>query len=173
MDRLSYTNLIDFENSIRLEATPIQEFLKLNKTSSPTYVVGSKISDYLPTLRSLGFNDMWQVITKDKINYKKHFDNIHEKIDNGTRSMYAYIDYVLQKKDAKLVVFLPNKSWILAEGDRLDVPYPTYDEITRILAHFPEHSEKIQFVTGLFAYSPKEFGKKYAPQREPALTQQI
>ena len=97
MDRISYTNLIDFENSIRLEATPVHEFLGSLDSGSPTYVVGSKISDYLPTLRSLGFNDMWQVITKDKANYKVCFDGIHQKIDERTRSMYAYIDYVLQK----------------------------------------------------------------------------
>ncbi|HSX48726.1 MAG TPA: hypothetical protein VLE44_00525 [Candidatus Saccharimonadales bacterium] len=178
MDKLAkikYRNLIDFEDSIRLEATPLSEFMKSVDTSSPTYIVGSKVSDYLPTLRNLGFNDMWQVLTSDKENFTKHVNKIkiNKKTDEGTSYMYAYIDYVLKKPDTNLVVFLPNKTGILAEGNRLEVPYPTYDEITRILKHFQGHSKRIHFVTGLFALSPKEFDQKYNLQKEPVELQQI
>lgn len=154
-------NLIDFEDAIRLDSLALKEALTLKKSKEVIYVVGEGISRYLDTLRQYGFRDLWSEIydVEDStvvrlyrlLNREKGSEKSNTK---NTLLVYAYVDYVLLHTQFDLMVFLPQKSGILAQEEHLSGP--TYDEIIRVLEHFPEHWGRIHFVTGLFDLHPKE-----------------
>jgi hypothetical protein len=152
-------NLIDFEDSIRLEALPLSEGIELKKNSpKEMYVVGEGIREYLPRLSSLGFKNLWDELGDKKgKSVKSIFRGIMDQPNprgGNALLMYAYIDYVLDHTESDLMIFLPPKSRIIAEEY---FSGPTHDEIIRALEKFPKKSDRIHFVTGLFDVSPTEF----------------
>jgi hypothetical protein len=154
--------LIDFEDTIRLEAISLQEALKLKKnTVKKIFVIGEGIRDFLPTLKTKGFSDLWTELEKDDdISVKKVFQKIkNQRNPRGGNAllMYAYVDYVLNHTEGDLMIFLNPKSGILANKKWAG---PTYDEIVRTLQKFPKKFERIHFVTGLFDINPVDFEKQ-------------
>lgn len=150
--------LVDFEDTIRLDSMTMPEALLLkSNTIHDVFVIGEKIGDYLPSLRSLGFKDLWQDSSKgdeSKILALSKTRKYKNSRSEDSKLMNAYVDYVLEHTDSELMVFLPPTSGIIAAKEVSD--RPTYDEIIRTLKLFPKHSERIHFVTGLFGVKPKD-----------------
>jgi len=145
-------SLLDFEDTIRLEALSLQEAFGLKKSSKKDiYIVGEGISEYIPALDLLGFKNLWDELERNGENSVIGvFMGIkHQSNQRGGNAllMYSYIDYVLNKTEADVMVFLPPESRILSNKQWGG---PTYDEIIRTLEHFPEKYTRTYFVTGLF-----------------------
>ncbi len=148
-------NLLDFEDTIRLEALPLEESLRIKRESSEDiFVVGAGIKEYLNELRKLGFKDLWQELEKNEMQSVNNL--LREKVKMGEKAsnallMYTYIDFVLNKTSGHIMIFLPKKNGLIATGEDAG---PTFDEITRALTHFSDKSERIHFVTGLYDEAP-------------------
>lgn len=166
MPRELERELIDFEDSIKLESITLKEALELHcKNDEDSFIVGPGIGNYINTLHKLKFRSIWQLLREsnspEATAYWRRVRTIDaDNISEVPKCMYGYIDYVLKDTNGHIMIFLPNKSQILAEGtksEEIGWVYPTYNEITRVLQYFPEYSERIHFITGLFDYTAEEF----------------
>lgn len=165
MSRELDKELVDFEDSIKIESITLKEALELHcKNDEKSFIVGPGIGHYKNTLHKLKFGSIWQLLRNsnppESTAYWRRVRTLDANISGITKDMYGYIDYVLKDTNGHIMIFLPNKSQILAEGaksEKIGWVYPTYNEVTRVLQHFPEYSERIHFITGLFDYTAEEF----------------
>jgi hypothetical protein len=150
--------LIEFEDSIRLESLTLEMAVDFKKNSpNDIYVIGGSISQYINTLRELGFKDMWQVTESKNKDFFDIWNKIKRPTNRETTFVYSYVDFVLKATDANLMIFLPSKSGIVALGEKFRT-YPS-DEIKRTLQRYKKYSNRIYFTTGLFEKTPEEILK--------------
>src|SRR5258708_38899629 len=85
-------NLLDFEDTIRLEALPLEESLRIKRESSEDiFVVGAGIKEYLNELRKLGFKDLWQELEKNEMQSVNNL--LREKVKMGEKASNALLMY--------------------------------------------------------------------------------